>query len=119
MANNWFDFKQFRIEQEKAAFKVGTDSCLMASWIDVSSSEHILDIGTGSGIIALMLAQRSNATIDGIDIDEKSSNQAQFNFQQSPWSNRLTSIHQSLDLLGTCLPFYPNAIFRTSRLNIH
>lgn len=97
MANTWFDFKQFRIEQENAAFKVGTDSCLMASWIDVSSCEHILDIGTGSGIIALMLAQRSSATIDGIDIDEKSSNQAQFNFQQSPWSNRLTSIHQSLD----------------------
>ncbi len=97
MANTWFDFKQFRIEQKDAAFKVGTDSCLMASWIDASFAQNVLDIGTGSGLIALMLAQKCNATIDGIDTDKKSSDQARVNFQRSLWSNRLTSIHCSLD----------------------
>ena len=97
MANSWFNFKQFSVAQENAAFKVGTDSCLLASWIDLGQVYSILDVGTGSGVIALMLAQRSNAKIIGIDSDAQSSNQAQCNFERSPWSDRMHSIHQSLE----------------------
>ena len=58
MANNYFSFKQFTIYQDKCAFKVGTDGVLLGAYADISSAKRILDIGTGTGLIALMLAQR-------------------------------------------------------------
>jgi tRNA1Val (adenine37-N6)-methyltransferase len=75
--------------------KVGTDSVLLGSWINPSNSSEILDIGTGSGIIALMLAQKSFAQIDAVDVDENACKQAKENFRISPWFDRLNAIHQS------------------------
>ena len=56
MSNPWFQFKQFRIEQENSALKVGTDGVLLGAWCEVTNTKHILDVGTGTGVIALMLA---------------------------------------------------------------
>ena len=69
MANSWFDFKQFRVWQEKAAFRVGTDGVLLGAWVNLSGAERILDIGTGTGLISLMAAQRSEALITAIEPD--------------------------------------------------
>tara|TARA_B110000046_G_scaffold123134_1_gene129691 strand:- start:610 stop:1323 length:714 start_codon:yes stop_codon:yes gene_type:complete len=93
MANSWFDFKQFRVEQENAAFKVGTDACLLGAWLKPKNVQHILDIGTGSGVIALMLAQKSTALIDAIELDQLSSDQAADNFAKSSWTQRLQVSH--------------------------
>ena len=66
-----FSFKQFTIRDDKSSMKVGTDAVLLGSWVNIGSAENILDIGTGSGVIALMLAQRSDAQIQAIDIDNE------------------------------------------------
>lgn len=92
----YFRFKQFSISDEKSAMKVGTDAVLLGAWADVSTTNNILDVGTGSGIIATMLAQRSIAKIDAIDIDKGSIDDAQNNFHDCTWKNRLTAIHSSL-----------------------
>jgi len=86
-----FQFKQFAIEQDKCAMKVGTDGILFGSWIPVSGAEkHILDIGSGTGLLSLMMAQRCvDASIVGLEIDEKASIQAKYNAQQSKWSDRV------------------------------
>ena len=76
MPGSVFHFKKFRIKQEKCAMKVGTDAVLLGSWVQAAKAESILDIGTGTGIIALMLAQKSNASIHAIDIDRQSVEQA-------------------------------------------
>ncbi len=94
-----FRFKQFRIEQDKCAMKVGTDGVLLGAW---TSLEHqpfsILDIGTGTGVIALMLAQRSAAElIDALEIDEDAYEQAVENFENSDWGDRLFCYHAAFD----------------------
>lgn len=87
-----FEFKQFSVDDEQCAMKVGTDGVLLGAWADVAESKHILDIGTGSGLIALMVAQRSvEAKVLGIDIDANAVCQARSNFAKSPWSERLTA----------------------------
>jgi tRNA1Val (adenine37-N6)-methyltransferase len=96
MSQNDFQFKQFLVRQERCAMKVGTDGVLLGAWVNTGKAEHILDIGTGTGLIALMLAQKSTASIDAIDIDENAFLQAEENFQQSPWPDRLHAIHTSL-----------------------
>jgi tRNA1Val (adenine37-N6)-methyltransferase len=95
MANNFFRFKQFTVRQENAAMKVGTDGVLLGAWVDVSGVKSILDVGTGSGLIALMLAQQSNATIDAVEIDEPSFAQAKENIERCPWRERVNVFHQS------------------------
>jgi tRNA1Val (adenine37-N6)-methyltransferase len=84
-----FNFKQFSVDDSSCAMKVGTDSVLLGAWADVEKSQQILDIGTGSGLLALMTAQRSEGEITAIDIHEASVNQAEENFKQSPWAVRL------------------------------
>ncbi len=69
MSNNYFNFKQFRINQDRCAFKVGTDGVLLGAYADVKGRRKILDIGTGTGLIALMLAQRCDAQITAIEPD--------------------------------------------------
>lgn len=94
-----FQFKQFSVKQDKTAMKVGTDGVLLGSWAPVSHNPFsILDIGAGTGIIALMLAQRTHAEqIDALEIDEDAYEQAVGNFEASPWGDRLFCFHAGLD----------------------
>jgi tRNA1Val (adenine37-N6)-methyltransferase len=94
-----FQFKQFSIEQDRCAMKIGTDGVLLGAWTPVENNPFsILDIGTGTGIIALMLAQRCGAQqIDALEIDEDAYEQATDNFENSPWNDRLFCFHAGLD----------------------
>ena len=96
MPNQEFVFKQFKILQDKCAMKVGTDAVLLGSWINCPNAKTILDIGTGTGIIALMLAQKIGAKIDAIDIDENAFIQANENVNSSKWHDRIQIFHTSL-----------------------
>ena len=85
-----FRFKQFAVEQDDVAMKVGTDGVLLGAWADCEGAKHILDIGTGTGVIALMMAQRNvEAKIHAVEIDETASKRARSNFDLSPWAERL------------------------------
>jgi tRNA1Val (adenine37-N6)-methyltransferase len=92
-----FQFKQFTIHQDKTAMKVGTDGVLLGAWCSLEyDTESILDIGSGTGLIALMLAQRSDAeTIDAVELDEHAYEQTVENFEQSDWGDRLFCYHSS------------------------
>ena len=94
-----FQFKQFTIQQDRCAMKVGTDGVLLGAWTPIDHQPFsILDIGAGTGIIALMLAQRSFAEqIDALEIDEEAYEQATDNFENSPWSDRLFCFHAGLN----------------------
>ena len=94
-----FTFKKFSIEQNRCAMKIGTDGVLLGAWAPILHNPYsILDIGTGTGIIALMLAQRSTAQqIDALEIDENAFEQATDNFENSPWNDRLFCFHAGLD----------------------
>ena len=114
-----FRFKQFSVDDSKCAMKVGTDAVLLGAWADVSAAESILDIGTGCGLIALMAAQRSNANITAIDIDEDATLQSKENFLSSPWHERIEAIHATVqqfqpdflfDLIICNPPFFKNAL---------
>ncbi len=116
-----FQFKQFSINDDQSTMKVGTDGVLLGAWCDIRNAKSILDIGSGSGLISLMLAQRTEALISAIDIDENSVNQGKQNFQNSDWGNQLTAIHSSLkdftksenkkfDLIVSNPPFFINAL---------
>lgn len=93
MANSYFQFKQFRINQDRTAMKVCTDSCVLGAWADVEKAKQILDIGAGTGLLSLMVAQRSAAQITAVEIDEAAALQAATNIQESPWKNRI-ELHQ-------------------------
>jgi len=114
-----FKFKQFTIRQDKCAMKIGTDGVLLGSWATVENTpDSILDIGTGTGVIALQLAQRSDAIIiDALEIDNDAFEQAVENFENSNWADRLFCYHCSLqefvdeiedvyDLIIANPPFY-------------
>ncbi|MFK7948230.1 MAG: tRNA1(Val) (adenine(37)-N6)-methyltransferase [Saprospiraceae bacterium] len=92
-----FRFKQFEIHQQQSAMKVGTDGVLLGAWADVNDAKRILDIGTGTGLIALMMAQRNaEALIDAVEIDNNAYEEAKHNFEISKWSNRLNIFHNSI-----------------------
>lgn len=118
--NKYFQFKQFRIDQHHAAMKVNTDGVLLGAWADVESVNTVLDIGTGTGLIALMIAQRCNATITGIEIENKAAEEALQNVQQSKWSDRIsilpvsfqqfvTTTELRFDLVVSNPPFFSNS----------
>ena len=123
MSNPGFQFKQFYVRHDQCAMKVGTDGVLLGAWAGENTTyPRILDIGTGSGLIALMLAQRfERAQIIGIDIDIEASQQAHENFQASPWHTRLQVQHTALqdfsvneeglfDLIVSNPPFFQNSL---------
>jgi tRNA1Val (adenine37-N6)-methyltransferase len=94
-----FQFKQFSVNQDQTAMKIGTDGVLLGAWTPIDNNpKSVLDIGTGTGIIALMLAQRCDAEqIDALEIDENAYEQAVENFEGSPWGDRLFCFHAGLD----------------------
>lgn len=94
-----FTFKQFTVNQDRCAMKIGTDAVLLGAWTPIINNPYsILDIGTGTGVLALMLAQRSTAEqIDAIEIDDAAFEQATDNFEASPWNDRLYCFHAGLD----------------------
>jgi tRNA1Val (adenine37-N6)-methyltransferase len=127
MANPYFSFKQFTVYHDRCAMKVGIDGVLLGAWSNVGDSKHILDIGTGTGLIALMLAQRSNSFIEAIEIDKDAVDQAMENIEHSPWTNRIKVQEISLqsyakitpqryDLIVSNPPYFVNSL-KTPSLN--
>jgi len=94
-----FAFKKFSVNQDRCAMKIGTDGVLLGAWATISHNPFsILDIGTGTGILALMLAQRSHAeNIEAIEIDDAAFEQAADNFENSPWGDRLFCYHAAFN----------------------
>ena len=102
MPNDYFQFKQFLVKQDRSAFKVGTDGVLLGAWASVENAGSILDVGTGTGLIALMLAQRTAAGIVdagihivALEIEKSSCEQAMDNVRMSPWDQRIKVINRS------------------------
>jgi tRNA1Val (adenine37-N6)-methyltransferase len=118
MRNTHFQFKQFALLQDKAAMKLGTDSVLLGCFTKVEGAECILDIGTGTGILALVMAQKSNAQIDAVEIDQEAFKQAEQNAKESPWHDRIRIHHSAIqnfsptnkyDLIISNPPYYRNS----------
>ena len=98
MKSSFFHFQQFSVRQQDSAMKIGTDGVLLGAWTKLRAEDRvILDIGTGTGLIALMIAQRyPNATLDAIELNEAAAIEAEFNFRNSPWPNRLNAFLTSV-----------------------
>ncbi|WP_149244519.1 methyltransferase [Dyadobacter sp. 32] len=95
--NPFFRFKQFTVKQDLCAMKVCTDACVLGAWADVSAAESILDIGTGTGLLALMIAQRNlTARIDAVELDDGAVDQAVENVGQSPFANRVQVVKSAI-----------------------
>lgn len=114
-----FRFKQFAVLNDRTAMKVGTDGVLLGAWCPVAGARHVLDVGTGCGVIALMIAQRNHeAVITGIDIDHDAVQEATLNFERSPWSDRLTAVEgnfndmstSGFDVIVSNPPFFTNGV---------
>lgn len=97
MSNQWFQFKQFKIRQDRCAMKVGTDGVLLGAWAELYSGKRILDIGSGTGLISLMMAQRfEDAEIVGVELEESAAMQAMENVEESEYARRIEIKHCSL-----------------------
>ncbi|MGY5851539.1 tRNA1(Val) (adenine(37)-N6)-methyltransferase [Salegentibacter sp. F14] len=132
MSNKAFQFKEFKIEQDRCAMKIGTDGVLLGAWTPIKHQPNsILDIGTGTGLIALMLAQRCSAElIDALELDKEAFEQAVENFENSQWNDRLFCYHagfdefveemqeeEKYDLIVTNPPFYEPPLRHSSKEN--
>lgn len=115
-----FRFKQFDLLNDKTAMKVGTDGVLLGAWCDVACAKRALDVGTGCGLIALILAQRNlDVTIEAIDIDKDAVTEANFNINNSPWCSRVNAlcvdfndydVSTCFDLIVSNPPFFDNGV---------
>ena len=126
-----FKFKQFQISQQRSAMKVGTDGVLLGAWVQVEQANNILDIGAGTGVIAIMLAQRHpKAIVTGIEIDTAASEEATFNMSNCIWHDRLSLVNQPLqefcqnrdkkfDLLVSNPPFFTGGVLSDSQDKAH
>ena len=121
MSNTYFEFKQFRIEQAMCAMKVTTDACIQGAWTPVLSGvKRVLDIGAGTGLLALMLAQRNTGiSIDAVEFDHDAAKQASENVGASPWADRINIVEADIrefkaahryDLVITNPPFFNNSL---------
>ena len=120
MANNFFSFKQFTIWQDKSAFKVGTDGVLLGAYADIDGVGSILDIGSGTGLISIMLAQRCDAVITAIEPDHESFVQTCENVSRCEWQNRIKVVNTDLqnfnanqdkfDLIVTNPPYFSDSL---------
>lgn len=121
MSNPVFRCKQFAMRQSLSAMKVGTDGILLGAWANVQNAAYALDIGTGTGLVALMLAQRSEAQITAIEIDAKAAGEAAQNVKNSPWNHKISILncslqdftpkkHQKYDLVVCNPPFFENSL---------
>ena len=121
MSNTYFQFKQFIVHQDKCAMKVTTDACILGAWIPLRQDDlDILDIGSGTGLLALMLAQRNkDAHITGVEIERDAAIQAGQNFLNSPWPDRLQMVQSDIalfqpntryDLVVCNPPFFINSL---------
>jgi tRNA1Val (adenine37-N6)-methyltransferase len=116
-----FHFRQFTVEDNQSTLRIGTDAMLLGSWANPGTSAKILDVGTGCGVLALMMAQKSDAVIQAIDIDPPSVSEAASNFSNSPWAPRMTAIldsvqtfaskaHADFDFIITNPPYFSNSL---------
>jgi tRNA1Val (adenine37-N6)-methyltransferase len=125
-----FTFKHFRIDQDQCTMKVGTDGVLLGAWVDVSNAKMLLDIGTGTGLIAIMLAQRTQNTegvkIHAVEIDTTAAKQAMENMEMSPFADKLGSVNDSIqsfaksvthqyDLIVSNPPFFSGGTFSSNQ----
>jgi len=122
-----FHFKQFSVSHSQSTMKVGTDAVLLGAWMPLPENcKTILEIGSGCGVIALMLAQRTNANITGIDIDKESVIEAKKNAENSPWKNNVQFYHENVqffaqtniekfDVIVSNPPFFENSLKSPNR----
>ncbi|OYX08558.1 MAG: methyltransferase [Algoriphagus sp. 32-45-6] len=118
MGNSWFQFQQFRIDQDRCAMKISTDAILLGALANAEKPNQILDIGTGTGVIALMLAQRfAEAKVTAVELDSDAASQAQENISQSPFGSRMNlcqgriqdfSPDEKFDLIVSNPPYFPD-----------
>lgn len=122
--SNPFRFKQFDVYQEQTAMKVGTDGVLLGAWTEVLNAQSILDIGSGTGLLSLMLAQKSTAKITALEIDSKAIEEAAYNVSISPWCNQIEFVEADFkdfqtktgyDLIICNPPFFKGKKEDTSR----
>ncbi len=113
-----FHFKHFSLYHDRSTMKVGTDAVLLGAWVEVKPTDWVLDVGTGCGILPLMLAQRGIAKVHAVDLDEPSALEAAENFQASQWSRQLFAFHADVrkftmqctyDLIISNPPFFVNS----------
>lgn len=125
MGNKAFQFKQFKVEQDRCAMKIGTDAVLMGALLPVDSKRlTALEIGSGTGVISLMLCQRNpKLSITSLEIDAEAQEQCAFNFEKSPWKEQLHSVHadfmnfdlnQKFDLIFSNPPFFSKSLLSDS-----
>ena len=118
---NDFSFKQFTIQQNLCAMKVTTDACLLGAMVNASGANRVLDIGAGSGLLSLMIAQKFSCPISAVELDNAACKQAQINFDNSPWSDRIqlhqlsiqafsASSKQRFDCIVTNPPFFDSSL---------